>query len=96
MTSPVSFRIEHTDGPARAGVLSTPHGEVATPAFMPVGTRGSVRAVDPTDLLATGAAMSGTQTAQVDCTGGDCSFVTAMENIEFPCMLQVRFSATHF
>jgi queuine tRNA-ribosyltransferase len=40
---------------ARAGSLRTPHGDVPTPAFMPVGTRAAVKAVDSDDLLAAGA-----------------------------------------
>ncbi len=44
-------------GQARCGMLRTRHGEVATPAFMPVGTRGPVRACDPDEVAATGAAM---------------------------------------
>ncbi|HEX6221139.1 MAG TPA: tRNA guanosine(34) transglycosylase Tgt [Acidimicrobiia bacterium] len=44
-----------TDGEARAGTLSTPHGVVATPAFIPVGTRAAVKAVDTDDLLGVGA-----------------------------------------
>lgn len=43
------------DGAARAGVLHTPHGEVRTPAFMPVGTRAAVKAVDSDDLVEAGA-----------------------------------------
>jgi queuine tRNA-ribosyltransferase len=43
------------DGAARAGVLHTPHGDVKTPAFMPVGTRAAVKAVDSDDLIAVGA-----------------------------------------
>ncbi len=43
------------DGAARAGVLETPHGTVSTPAFMPVGTRAAVKAVDTEDLLTLGA-----------------------------------------
>lgn len=45
------------DGAARSGVLQTPHGEVATPAFMPVGTRGTVKTVDAEDLERVGAGM---------------------------------------
>ncbi|MEQ1503172.1 MAG: tRNA guanosine(34) transglycosylase Tgt, partial [Myxococcota bacterium] len=44
-------------GRARAGVLGLTHGAVPTPAFMPVGTRGTVRGVDPGELGATGASM---------------------------------------
>ncbi|MEM9702166.1 MAG: tRNA guanosine(34) transglycosylase Tgt [Planctomycetota bacterium] len=43
-----------TDGAARAGVWSTPHGDVPTPAFMPVGTAGSVKGVMPDQLAAIG------------------------------------------
>lgn len=42
-------------GPERTGTLTTPHGEVRTPAFMPVGTRAAVKAVDPADLVNLGA-----------------------------------------
>jgi len=45
------------DGAARVGRLHTPHGELATPAFMPVGTRGAVRLVDVEDLRRAGARM---------------------------------------
>lgn len=48
---------EAIDGSARAGILSLRHGTVPTPAFMPVGTRGAVRAVDAADLDAVGARM---------------------------------------
>jgi queuine tRNA-ribosyltransferase len=51
----VSFRIEATEGPARAGVLETAHGEVRTPAFMPVGTKATVKSVDPEELRSLGA-----------------------------------------
>ncbi len=57
MNPPVSLSIEARDGPARSGKLSTPHGEVPTPGFMPVGTRGSVRALDTADLVEVGAHM---------------------------------------
>ncbi len=45
------------DGAARAGTLHTPHGDISTPTFMPVGTRGTVKTVDAEDLEAAGAAM---------------------------------------
>ncbi len=44
------FELLKTDGAARAGRLSTPHGAVETPAFMPVGTQGSVKSLTPEDL----------------------------------------------
>jgi queuine tRNA-ribosyltransferase len=49
------FRITHTEGEARRGVLSTAHGEVETPAFMPVGTQGGVKALTHRDLESVGA-----------------------------------------
>ena len=53
----MSFRVTATDGAARAGVLTTAHGEVPTPAFMPVGTKATVKGVDPDELRALGAAI---------------------------------------
>jgi len=49
------FDLLKTDGVARAGRLSTPHGVVETPAFMPVGTQGSVKSLTPEDLRQIGA-----------------------------------------
>jgi queuine tRNA-ribosyltransferase len=49
-----AFTLEATDGAARAGVLHTAHGDVATPAFMPVGTKATVKTVDPDELRALG------------------------------------------
>lgn len=51
----VSWKAEATDGQARSGLLQTPHGVVRTPAFMPVGTRAAVKAVDSDDLVRSGA-----------------------------------------
>ena len=45
------FTIQATDGLARRGEIHTPHGVIQTPAFMPVGTRGAVKAVTQRDLL---------------------------------------------
>jgi queuine tRNA-ribosyltransferase len=50
-----SFAVEARDGRARAGRLATPHGEVETPVFMPVGTAGAVKAVLHRDLREIGA-----------------------------------------
>jgi queuine tRNA-ribosyltransferase len=44
------FQVTHTDGRARRGVMTTAHGAVETPAFMPVGTQGAVKAVTHRDL----------------------------------------------
>ena len=46
----MSFTVTATEGEARAGVLRTAHGDVPTPAFMPVGTKGSVKGLDPARL----------------------------------------------
>jgi queuine tRNA-ribosyltransferase len=51
----VSFRIAATDGHARAGVLVTAHGEIRTPAFMPVGTKGTVKGLHPDEVRELGA-----------------------------------------
>jgi queuine tRNA-ribosyltransferase len=51
----VSFRIEATDAAARAGVLTTAHGQIRTPAFMPVGTKGTVKSLHPDEVRALGA-----------------------------------------
>jgi queuine tRNA-ribosyltransferase len=45
MTDKFSFELSHTDGAARAGLIHTPRGTVRTPAFMPVGTQGALKAV---------------------------------------------------
>ncbi len=54
MPEPFAFTIEAVDGEtgARAGRFTTPHGAVQTPAFMPVGTQATVKALDPDDLHA--------------------------------------------
>jgi len=51
----MTFDVLATDGAARRARLSTRHGSVDTPAFMPVGTRGTVKALGPDDLTAAGA-----------------------------------------
>lgn len=52
-----AFEIEATDGAARAGTLTTPHGSVSTPLFMPVATLASVKGVDIGRVRETGAGM---------------------------------------
>ncbi len=54
MSSAYSFTVSATDGLARTGTITTAHGEVRTPAFMPVGTAGTVKAMTPEDVTATG------------------------------------------
>ncbi|MEO0772702.1 MAG: tRNA-guanine transglycosylase, partial [Pseudomonadota bacterium] len=50
-----SFELKATDGAARTGVIQTPRGEIRTPAFMPVGTAATVKAMMPESVAATGA-----------------------------------------
>ncbi|NLF80824.1 MAG: tRNA guanosine(34) transglycosylase Tgt [Clostridia bacterium] len=51
----ISFQLTHSDGPARAGELTTPHGLVKTPVFMPVGTCATVKTMTPEELRQVGA-----------------------------------------
>jgi queuine tRNA-ribosyltransferase len=55
--SPLSLTIDATAGMARTGLLRTPHGPVRTPAFMPVGTYGTVKSMTPADLRTLGVDM---------------------------------------
>jgi len=54
-TAQSTFELVAREGEARAGLLKTAHGEVRTPVFMPVGTKASVKSVDPDELRALGA-----------------------------------------
>src|SRR5919198_3293226 len=54
-SSGFAFRVTHTDGGARCGVLTTAHGDIETPAFMPVGTQGAVKGLTSRDLESIGA-----------------------------------------
>ncbi len=51
----LDFRVLDKDGQARTGVVETAHGEIVTPAFMPVGTAGSVKGMRPEEVRASGA-----------------------------------------
>lgn len=55
MTTRFTFSIAATEGAARTGVIQMPRGEIRTPAFMPVGTAATVKAMRPADVRATGA-----------------------------------------
>ena len=55
MTKAFSFQLLGQDGPARRGRVSTAHGSFETPAFMPVGTAGTVKAMTMDGVAATGA-----------------------------------------
>lgn len=56
-TSSFSFQLHAVDGAARRGTFQTPHGPVETPAFMPVGTQGTVKGILAEQLRASGAQM---------------------------------------
>ena len=55
MTQKFEFQINAKDGKARTGVVKTPKGDIRTPAFMPVGTAATVKAMMPENVRATGA-----------------------------------------
>jgi queuine tRNA-ribosyltransferase len=65
------FEILATDGPARAGMFHTPHGDIPTPVFAPVGTVGSVKAIPPRDLPAIGASLILANTYHLHLRPGD-------------------------
>src|SRR4051812_44656694 len=51
----MSFQVTATDGAARAATLTTAHGEIETPVFMPVGTKATVKTLDPDEVRGLGA-----------------------------------------
>ena len=55
VASGIRFNVAAADGKARTGALVTPRGEIRTPAFMPVGTAGTVKALTVDQVAATGA-----------------------------------------
>ena len=55
MTRRIKFEVAATDGSARTGRIATPRGDIRTPAFMPVGTAATVKAMMPESVAATGA-----------------------------------------
>ena len=55
MTKKFSYSLNAVDGKARCGIISTPRGEIRTPAFMPVGTAATVKAMLPESVRSTGA-----------------------------------------
>jgi len=52
---PVNYELSHRDGKARAGVITTPHGDIKTPVFMPVGTQATVKTMNPEEVRELGA-----------------------------------------
>jgi queuine tRNA-ribosyltransferase len=65
-----SFEVVASDGQARRGRLTLPHGDVQTPAFMPVGTYGAVRCVDPQDIADSGSDILLSNTFHLVCNPG--------------------------
>jgi len=57
VSGPIEFSVGVVDGDARTGRIKTPHGEIITPAFMPVGTRAAVKAMAPDELWSMGYTM---------------------------------------
>ena len=57
MTDHFKFTLEAKDGRARAGRFTTPHGELLTPVFAPVGTAATVKAITPAQLTEMGASL---------------------------------------
>ncbi|QIE42259.1 tRNA guanosine(34) transglycosylase Tgt [Rhodobacteraceae bacterium SC52] len=55
MTQRFSYQLQSTDGQARQGIVHTPRGDIRTPAFMPVGTAATVKAMMPSSVRETGA-----------------------------------------
>ncbi len=70
MSAAFRFRVEAQDGRARRGRLATGHGEIATPAFMPVGTQGTVKGVTPGELRECGAEIVLANTYHLDLRPG--------------------------
>jgi queuine tRNA-ribosyltransferase len=65
------FRLTHTDGRARRGVLTTAHGTIETPVFMPVGTQGTVKALTHRQLEEAGASIVLANTYHLHLRPGD-------------------------
>ena len=47
----VTYKVENKDGKARTGIITTPHGEIETPVFMPVGTQATVKTMSKEELI---------------------------------------------
>lgn len=70
-TESFSFDLENTQGNARAGLLHTPHGEIPTPVFAPVGTQASVKAITPAQLDELGVTLVLSNTYHLSLRPGD-------------------------
>jgi len=67
----LKFQVVKTHGKARAGVITTPHGDIPTPVFAPVGTQATVKAITPRDLAETGASLVLANTYHLHLRPGD-------------------------
>ena len=65
----VNFKLDGTDGAARATTFTTVHGSVQTPVFMPVGTQGAIRAVSPQHVMQTNPDPAGKYVSSVPASG---------------------------
>jgi queuine tRNA-ribosyltransferase len=70
-TADFTFQLEGCQGEARAGIFHTPHGDILTPIFAPVGTQASIKAVTPAQLLDLGASLILTNTYHLYLRPGD-------------------------
>ena len=71
MPATFDFRVTHTRGAARRGEMTTAHGTVQTPAFMPVGTQGAIKGLLPRDLESVGAEIMLANTYHLGLRPGD-------------------------
>ena len=71
--SPFRFELQATDGMARAGVFHTPHGDIPTPIFAPVGTQATVKALTPAQLSELGCSLVLANTYHLFLRPGLCS-----------------------
>jgi queuine tRNA-ribosyltransferase len=67
----LNYQVVKTRGTARVGVITTPHGDIPTPVFAPVGTQATVKAITPRDLAETGASLVLSNTYHLHLRPGD-------------------------
>ena len=73
MTQPFSYELKHIckQSGARLGVLHTPHGDIHTPVYMPVGTAATVKAMTPREMLEIGTEIMLSNTYHLHLRPGD-------------------------
>ena len=77
MTEGFAFSVEASSGSARAGLLTTPRGDIQTPVFMPVGTQGTVKGVTPDQLTDCGTQIILSNTYHLAVRPGVCLLYTS-------------------